>query len=212
MRRTLMLGAVTPIVALGLIAFTQTILLAQAAVPKAASPQAPPAATPAAVPSTPFGSDATQLGSDRSDTNTVIPQAKPPARSDNLETPDANPIRQRFLELSKKKAAALNEEDLKREVESMENEVRELEAWVKTQEAVRLLHEVVDKHPNTKAAETANAAIQLIEERRVVPHFTREAPTPGPIFRRGTPRFNPAPTPRSDSPPNDSQNFSRPSS
>jgi len=65
------------------------------------------------------------------------------------------------------KAAALNEEELKREVESMETEVRELEAWVKVQQAVHQLHEVVAKHPNTKAAETANAAIQLIEERRV---------------------------------------------
>ncbi|HEV7999755.1 MAG TPA: hypothetical protein VGP63_07745 [Planctomycetaceae bacterium] len=56
----------------------------------------------------------------------------------------------------------------------MEVEVRELEAWAKAKEAVRLLHEVIEKHPNTKAAETANAAIQLIEQRRSVTPFSPE--------------------------------------
>jgi hypothetical protein len=173
MRRTISVGAVTPIMALGFLACTHAVLLAQS--PKTPTPG--PTVTPAPVPLTPFGSEG-------SGTITVVPQAQPPALSDNnkLETLDANPIRQRFLELSKKKAAALNEEELKREVESMETEVRELEAWVKVQQAVRQLHEVVNKHPNTKAAETANAAIQLIEERRVSPRFMR-----------GTPQFEPGP-------------------
>jgi hypothetical protein len=103
---------------------------------------------------------------------------------------DSLPIRQRFIELSRKKAYALNEEQLKREVEAMEAEVRELEAWAKAQEAVRLLHEVIEKHPNTKAAETANAAIQLIDQRRVSPRSTRETPRPD-TFTPGT--FEPAP-------------------
>jgi hypothetical protein len=185
MRRTILLGAVTPIVTLGFLACTQAILLAQS--PKTPVPGAP--VTPAPVPSTPFGSDV-------SGTITVVPQASPPAISDNnFETPGANPIRQRFLELSRKKAAALNEEELKREVESMETEVRELEAWVKVQQAVHQLHEVVAKHPNTKAAETANAAIQLIEERRVSPRFMREVPRPDPNFRRSAPAAAPGPVP-----------------
>jgi hypothetical protein len=205
MRRTILLGAVTPVVALGFLACTQAILLAQSA--KTPIPGAPAAPAPA-----PFGSDATPLGSLDSARNTVVPQAKPPARSGNFDTLEANPIRQRFLELSKKKAAALNEEELKREVESMETEVRELEAWAKAQEAVRLLHEVVDKHPNTKAAETANAAIQLIEERRVSPRFTREAPRPDPSFRRAAPTFDSAPGPGPNLRPNDSQGLSPTSS
>jgi hypothetical protein len=171
MRRTVLFGAVTPIVVLGFLACTQAVLLAQA-------PKAP---TPAAIP-VPVGAAVAPFGSDGSVPGTAVPQAQPSARSDTFEPLEANPIRQRFLELSKKKAAALNEEELKREVESMETEVRELEAWVKVQQAVRQLHEVVNKHPNTKAAETANAAIQLIEERRVSPRFMRGAPQfePGP--------------------------------
>jgi uncharacterized protein YqgV (UPF0045/DUF77 family) len=171
MRRTISVGAVTPIVALGFLACMHAVLLAQS--PK--TPASGATVTPAPVPSTPFGSDGSVPG-------TAVPQAQPSARSDTFEPLEANPIRQRFLELSKKKAAALNEEELKREVESMETEVRELEAWVKVQQAVRQLHEVVNKHPNTKAAETANAAIQLIEERRVSPRFMRGAPQfePGP--------------------------------
>jgi uncharacterized protein YqgV (UPF0045/DUF77 family) len=176
MRRTISVGAVTPIVALGFLACMHAVLLAQS--PK--TPASGATVTPAPVPSTPFGSEG-------SGTITVVPQAQSPALSDNkLETLGANPIRQRFLELSKKKAAALNEEELKREVESMETEVRELEAWAKVQQAVRQLHEVVDKHPNTKAAETANAAIQLIEERRVSPRFMRGG-------RQFEPQFDPAP-------------------
>jgi len=117
---------------------------------------------------------------------TAVPQAQPSAHSDTFEPLDANPVRQRFLELSRKKAQALNEEELKREVESMETEVRELEAWAKVQQAVRQLHEVVDKHPNTRAADTANKAIQLIEERRSSPRFMRRAPQFDPP-PRGTP-------------------------
>jgi hypothetical protein len=172
MRRTILLGAVMPIVVLGILACTQAVLLAQA-------PKVP---TPATMPA-PVGPEVTPFGSDGSVPRTVVPQAQPSASSDTFEPLGANPIRQRFLELSKKKAAALNEEELKREVESMETEVRELEAWVKVQQAVRQLHEVVDKHPNTKAAETANAAIQLIEERHVSPRFMR-----------GGRQFDPAPS------------------
>jgi hypothetical protein len=155
MRRTILLGAVTPIVVLGILAYTQAVLLAQA--PKVPTPGG--TATPAPVPLSPFHSE-------ESGTITVVPQAQPFARSDTFEPPDANPVRQRFLELSKKKAQALNEEELKREVESMEIEVRELEAWAKADEAMRLLREVAEKHRTTKAAEAANAAIQVLESRR----------------------------------------------
>jgi hypothetical protein len=165
MRRIVLLGAVMPIVVLGFLAVTETVLFAQT--PKSESPKVDlPAAPP--IETRPFGTDrpagtSFELG----------------IRASAVNAPalDANPLRQRFIELSKKKAYALTEEQLKHEVERMETEVRELEAWAKAQEAVRLLHDVIEKHPNTKAAETANAAIQLIERRRNPPAF---APDPGP--------------------------------
>ena len=170
MRRTTLLGAVTPIVVLGILAWTQAALLAQS--PKAPTPSAIPAQVQPEV--APFGSDGSVPG-------TVVPQAQPFARSDTFEPLDANPVRQRFLELSKKKAQALNEEELKREVESMETEVRELEAWTKADEALRLLREVAEKHRNTKAAEAASAAIQVLESRRNAVTTRTLGPMPEPI-------------------------------
>jgi hypothetical protein len=52
----------------------------------------------------------------------------------------------------------------------LERQIPELEAWAKADEAARLLHEVIDKHPNTQAAKSAQEAIQLIEGHgRLVP-------------------------------------------
>jgi hypothetical protein len=166
MRRIILLGAVMPIAALGILAVTQTVLLAQS--PKSESPKASTTAAPGSTNSSPFAADASADAP-------VAPEGRTVAAS--APALDASPIRQRFMELSKKKAYALTEEQLKREVESMEAEVRELEAWVKAQEAVRVLHEVVEKHPNTKAAGAASAAIQLIEHRRNTPALV---PDPGP--------------------------------
>jgi hypothetical protein len=157
MRRTLLIGAVVPTLTLGFVACTQAVLMAQAPTIQPQSPKTPTA--PAASYDTPF---------------TTFTY---PPKDANAQPLDALPIRQRFIELSKRKAYALTEEQLKREVESMEAEVRELEAWVKAQEAVRVLHEVVEKHPNTKAAGAASAAIQLIEQRRNTPALV---PDPGP--------------------------------
>jgi hypothetical protein len=143
MRRTMLVGAVVLVMAWGFLALRHAVLQAQ-------STKTPPAidAPTATIVVSPFGADS--------------------ARTDDAKAQalDALPIRQRFIELSKKKAYALNEEQLKREVEGMEKEVKELEAWAKADEAVRLLHEVILKHPNTKAAEAANAAIQVIEGQR----------------------------------------------
>jgi hypothetical protein len=166
MRRIILLGAVTPIAALGILAVTQTVLLAQS--PKPESPKASTTAAPVSANSSPFAADPSADA-------TFAPEGRTAAV--NAPAIDHNPIRQRFIELSKKKAYALTEEQLKREVESMEAEVRELEAWVKAQEAVRVLHEVIEKHPNTNAAGAASAAIQLIEQRRNTPAL---APDPGP--------------------------------
>jgi ribosomal protein L31E len=170
MRRIVLLGAVTPIVALGFFAVAETVLFAQT--PKPESSKAPAAAALAGTESAPIGADLLFGGEGR------------PSEV-NAPALDANPLRQRFIELSKKKAYALNEVQLKVQVESMESEVRELEAWAKAQEAVRLLHEVIEKHPNTKAAVTANAAIQLIEQRRDPAGLdSRRAPIDSESFER----------------------------
>jgi hypothetical protein len=169
MRRIILLGAVTPIVALGILAVTQTVLLAQS--PKSESPKASTAAAPDSANTSPFAADPSAGA-------TFAPEGRTAAV--NAPAIDASPMRQRFIELSKKKAYSLTEEQLKREVETMEGQVRELEAWAKAQEAVRLLHEVVEKHPNTKASEAASAAIQLIEQRRN-PLTPTPDPGPGPF-------------------------------
>ncbi|HET6327428.1 MAG TPA: hypothetical protein VFG04_22290 [Planctomycetaceae bacterium] len=186
MRRTVLLGVVVPVLALGFVACAQAVLLAQS--PKTPAPIGPQAPEPirAAAPLGPAAQDVPTFGAAAPRTS----EAASPAL-------EALPIRQRFIELSRKKAYALNEEQLKREVEAMEAEVRELEAWAKAQEAVRLLHEVIEKHPNTKAAETANAAIQLIEQgrnplidqRRGVPVFPSPKPFRG---REEAPRAVPS--------------------
>jgi len=180
MRRTILVSSLTPILALALLGFAQTVLHAQA--PKAAAPRLVP------VPADPLGEQPFGVAPERAK------QPENPVPVVNAPALNASPMQQRFLELSRKKALAMTEEQLKHEVERMEAEVRELEAWVKTQEAVRLLHEVVEKHPNTKAAETASAAMQLIEQRRNVMPFS-----PDRAFdrERGLER---APNPRSDDP------------
>jgi ribosomal protein L31E len=162
MRGAIRLGAVTPIVVLGILAWTQAALLAQS--PKGESPKLPPTLVPTPPTTAPFGT--------AGPANPAFGDSPAPIASAQLL--DASPIRQRFLELSKKRARALTEEQLKHEIEMMEKEVNELEAWAKAEHAVRMLHEVVEKHPNTKAAEAANGAIRLIQEQRAASIQRRE--------------------------------------
>jgi hypothetical protein len=86
----------------------------------------------------------------------------------------------------------------------MEAEVRELEAWAKTQEAIRLLRDIADNHRNTKAAEAANAAIQLLENRHAAVRAVGTVPVLGPVWQPLAPvqqlepkfqRDDPAPVP-----------------
>ncbi len=80
-------------------------------------------------------------------------------------TVEAINLRNQYIELSKKKALLMKEPELKREIEMLERDIPELEAWAKAEEAVQLLHEVIEKHPNTQAAKSAQAAIELIKGR-----------------------------------------------
>ncbi|HXY35517.1 MAG TPA: hypothetical protein VEI07_14895 [Planctomycetaceae bacterium] len=116
--------------------------------------------------------------------------SSPPFKTTTVE---AINLRNQFIELSKKKALLMKEPQLKREIEALEREIPELEAWAKAQEAVQILREVVEKHPNTRAAESANAAIRLIEERGLK-HDGRFAPRPAePWSPAPDPRFRRAP-------------------
>jgi hypothetical protein len=85
---------------------------------------------------------------------------------------------QRRIELAKKQADELSQPDLNREVEALRQQFKELVAreralqneltgWKVAAEAVRTLQMIVEKVPNTKAAEAANAAIHVIQERRI---------------------------------------------
>jgi hypothetical protein len=128
-------------------------------------------------------------------TPSVPPSAKPEEFTSTpplkTTTVEAINLRNRFIELSKKKAQLMKEPQLKREIEALEREIPELEAWARAQEAVEILRDVIEKHPNTKAAQSANAAIRLIQERgdaRFIPGTLERAPVPvpGDSFR---PRF-----------------------
>ncbi len=89
-------------------------------------------------------------------------------------TVELNNLRNRFVELCKKKSLMMKDPQLKREIEALEAEIPELEAWAKADEAVQLLHEVIEKHPNTQAAGSANAAIELIQRRARGDQFRKD--------------------------------------
>jgi hypothetical protein len=82
------------------------------------------------------------------------------------ERPEVTTLQNRFLELSKKKALKMTERELRHEIETLERKLAEVDAWAKVNEAARLLHEVVEKSPDTGAAKTASEVIQIIEQRR----------------------------------------------
>jgi hypothetical protein len=103
--------------------------------------------------------------------------SSPPAAKTTVE---AINLRNQYIELSKKKALLMKEPQLKREIGSLERDIPELEAWARAEEAVQILRDVIEKHPNTGAAESAKAAIQLIEGQSK-DKFRREGSVPSPI-------------------------------
>jgi hypothetical protein len=104
-------------------------------------------------------------------------QALPPGNVSVLSP--MTPLQQRFMELSAKKAHLMTEEQLQQAVKNLDREVEELSAWSKLEEAARLIREVQEKHPQTKAAEVASSALGIIERNR--PPI---APSPDPMGRR----------------------------
>jgi hypothetical protein len=135
----------------------------------------------------------------------VLPGAPVPAQAPPVVAANPGssglltPLQQRFMELSAKKAKLLTEEQLQQAVKNLDREVEGLNAWSKLEEAARLLREVEEKHPQTKAAEVANSALGIIDRNR-----PPVAPFPDPMGRR-IPDKDPVPAdatfaPRVDSP------------
>jgi len=103
------------------------------------------------------------------------------------------PLQQRFVELSTKKARLMTEEQLQQAVNELDRDVEGLNAWSKIEDSARLLREVVEKHPQTRAAEAAKAALKMIERNQ--PRLT---PTPDPKFERLSPDNSPFGQPPAD--------------
>jgi hypothetical protein len=115
-----------------------------------------------------------------------VPAAIPgrsPARARGFDR-DANrpmtPLQQRYLELSKKKARLMTEEQLQQAIDEMNRELEEAHAWAKVEESARLLQQVIESHPRSKAADTARAALKLIQENRASNMPAPAVPNPGP--------------------------------
>jgi len=90
------------------------------------------------------------------------------------------PLQQRYIDLATQKARLMNEEQLQQAVNQFDHDVQELNAWSKVEETARQLRELIDKHPQTRAAEAARSALEAIEKARPRPgfsagkHFERE--------------------------------------
>ncbi len=147
----------------------------------------------------PFGSDGSKPAAQPAAKPAELASSPPLANT----TIEAVNLRNQFLELSKKKAQLLKEAELKREIQLLERQIPELEAWSKADEAARLLHEVIEKHPDTQAAKSAQQAIRVIESNgRLVPvpddfGLPAKKKPSAKEFRRDAPIFDvPQPQPR----------------
>lgn len=104
----------------------------------------------------------------------TVALAEPPA-SDVIPTGTLSPLQRRFVELSAKMARMLKDDALQRAVSELEREVEGLSAWSRVEEASKILREVSDQHPQTKAAQAAQSALNAIN--------AAHEPTPDPISR-----------------------------
>jgi hypothetical protein len=106
------------------------------------------------------------------------------------------PLQQRFVDLASKKARLMSEEQLQQAVKKLDQDVEELNAWSKVEESARTLREVIEKHPQSRAAEAAKAALQMIEQNR-----SPLVPIPDRKFERRLERDQPFGAPTFDAPP-----------
>jgi cell division protein FtsN len=94
------------------------------------------------------------------------PVASAPIPAPVLALSPLTPLQQRFVELSTKKARLMTEEQLQQAVNELDRDVEGRNAWSKLEDGARLLREVVEKHPQTRAAEAAKSALKVIDQTR----------------------------------------------
>ena len=104
------------------------------------------------------------------------------ARFDRDQSSPTTPLQQRYIELATKKSRLMTEEQLQQSVNDLDREVEELHAWARVEESAKILREVIEKHPQSRAAASARAAIRIMEQGHT------NAPVPDD-------RFSPRPTP-----------------
>jgi hypothetical protein len=103
-----------------------------------------------------------------------IPAVSPQAPIDvaHNATVPLTPLQQHYMDLAAQKVRLMTEEQLQKAVNEVDHEVQELNAWSKVEESVRQLREVIDKNPQTQAAEAARSALEAIERHRSGRGFT----------------------------------------
>ena len=88
-----------------------------------------------------------------------------PSFAPQASTP-LSPLQQRYIDLATKKARLMTEEQLQQSVSELDRDVEELHAWSRVEESARVLREVIDKRPQSRAAATARSAIRIIDQGR----------------------------------------------
>ena len=77
----------------------------------------------------------------------------------------------------------MTEEQLQQSVNELDRDVEELRAWSKVEESARALREVIEKHPQSRAAAGGRSAIRIIDHGRssnVPDSDLTPRPDPGP--------------------------------
>lgn len=88
-------------------------------------------------------------------------------------TNSLSPSQKRFLDLSEKKVRIMKEDQLRNAIDVLEREVEGFNALSKLDDAVKLLHEISEKYPQTHAAKAARAGLNAIQQ----VHTSAAAPT-----------------------------------
>lgn len=94
------------------------------------------------------------------------PAPQVPQAVDRPREAALTPLQQRYIDLATKKARLMTEEQLQQAVNELDRDVDELNAWSKLEQSARTLREVIEKHPQTRAAGTARSAIRIIDQGR----------------------------------------------
>ena len=95
----------------------------------------------------------------------------------------ASSLQQQYVELAKAKAALMDEEALRKEIESTQLEITELQAFKELEKAKLLLTEIKDKFPDSDAANVAQRMLSA----QLIPQPDSRFDTFGPPVRQVPP-------------------------